>query len=110
MTVTIRAHFDGKVITPDETVTLPRDTPLTIHVETPPAPTAVPLEEQRAAYDALLKRATERPVPHLPDEALRRESIYEDSLMSVGRHERCAAPPGPGGPQAPGLQSRSGPE
>jgi hypothetical protein len=77
MTVTIRAHFDGKVIVPDETVSLPRDTPLTVHVET----TAGPPESEgarRAAYDAFLARAGARPVPRLSEAALRRESIYED--------------------------------
>lgn len=77
MTVTIRAHFDGKVIVPDETVSLPRDTPLTVHVETR---AGLPESEdgRRAAYDAFLARARARPVPRLSEAALRRESIYED--------------------------------
>ena len=29
----VRAHFDGKVIVPDEPVDLPRDEPLVLHVE-----------------------------------------------------------------------------
>jgi hypothetical protein len=86
MTVTIRAHFDGKVIVPDEAVTLPRDTPLTVRVETPNLSTAlavdgrqaVPVDGRQAAYDTFLARARARPVPHLPDDALRRDSIYED--------------------------------
>ena len=78
MTVTIRAHFDGKVIVPDETVSLPRDTPLTVHVETRPAGGTGSVGERRAAYDAFLARAGARPVPRLPEAALRRESIYED--------------------------------
>jgi hypothetical protein len=78
MTVTIRAHFDGKFIVPDETVTLPRDTPLTVHVEAPNPAQAESANGQRAAFDAFLARAARRPVPHLPDASLRRESIYED--------------------------------
>jgi predicted nucleic acid-binding protein len=79
MTVTIRAHFDGKVIVPDERVTLPRDTPLTVHVEAPaPDMAAAEQGERRAAYDAFLARARARPVPHLASNALRREAIYED--------------------------------
>jgi hypothetical protein len=77
MTVTIRAHFDGKLIVPDETVSLPRDTPLTIHVETRAA-LSEPQDGRRAAYDAFLARAGARPVPRLSEAALRRESIYED--------------------------------
>jgi hypothetical protein len=33
--VTIKAHFDGKTIVPDEPVTLPQGTSLTVHVESP---------------------------------------------------------------------------
>jgi hypothetical protein len=78
MTVKIRAHFDGKVIVPDEDVELPRDTPLTVHVETQAADAPLAADRQRTAYDAFLARARAHPVPHLPDHALRRESIYED--------------------------------
>jgi hypothetical protein len=78
MGVTIRAHFDGRVIVPDETVTLPRDTPLRVHVEMPEAGDAGHGNRQRAAYDEFLARASARPVPRLPDGATRREGIYED--------------------------------
>ena len=79
MTVTIRAHFDGKVIVPDEAVALPRDTPLTVHVDTAAASSPPPAgDAPRSAYAAFLARARARPVPHVSDEALRRESIYED--------------------------------
>jgi hypothetical protein len=78
MTVKIRAHFDGRVIVPDEDVTLPRDTPLTVHVQTQAASSTMHADRQRAAYDEFLARAHARPVPHLLDQSLRRESIYED--------------------------------
>lgn len=84
MTVTIRAHFDGKVIVPHETVTLPTDTPLTVHVETPGAGEAAASDQQRqVAYETFLARVSEKPVPHLADEALRRESICEDYPLAI---------------------------
>jgi hypothetical protein len=73
-----RAHFDGKFIVPDETVTLPRDTPLTVHVEAANGNLAESVNARQAAFDAFLGRAARRPVPRLADESLRRESIYED--------------------------------
>ena len=78
MTVTIRAHFDGNVIVPDEAVSLPRDTPLMVRVETAKANAAVPHDGRSEALDPFLARARARPVPCLPDDSLRRESIYED--------------------------------
>ena len=78
MTVTIRAHFDGKFIVPDEAVTLPRDTPLTVRVEAANGNQAGSENARREAFDAFLARAARRPVPRLPEESLRRESIYED--------------------------------
>ena len=78
--MTIRAHFDGKVIVPDEPVTLPAGTPLTIRVEQEtfvPAERAT-LEQQRAAFEASLARAHARPVPHLSDEQIAPDTIYED--------------------------------
>ena len=79
MTLTIRAHFDGKVIVPDEPVALPRDTPLTVSVEAPAGTGVTPtLEQRQAAYDAFIANAKAHPVPHLSDEATRRENLYED--------------------------------
>lgn len=78
MTLTIQAHFDGKVIVPDEPVMLPQNTPLTIRVDAPVTPTLPPLAERQASYDALMARIAARQVPSLPDESTRRESIYED--------------------------------
>lgn len=40
MTRTIKAHFDGKVIVPDEPVQLPVGQPITVHVEVSEAPFA----------------------------------------------------------------------
>lgn len=79
MTLNIRAHFDGKVIVPDEPVALPEGTPLTLSVETAGwGPHAGTPEERRAGFEHFLSRAHARPVPRLPDGATRREAIYED--------------------------------
>ena len=81
MSVTFRAHFDGNVIVPDEPVDLPVDQPLTFIVR--PIPRDVDpmagltleekLERLRAA-SGRIKGIT------LPDEALRRENMYEDRI------------------------------
>ena len=78
--MTIRAHFDGKVIVPDEPVALPTGTPLTVRVEQEtfvPAARAT-MEQRRAAFEAFIANANAHPVPYLSDEAIRTESIYED--------------------------------
>jgi hypothetical protein len=81
MTVTIRAHFDGKVIIPDEPADLPVGRPLSVSVNVTDAqPAESTLAEQQAAYDALMERVRTRPVPTLPVDATRRESIYEDRM------------------------------
>ena len=82
MTVTIRAHFDRKLIVPDEPADLlPVGKPLSVSVEVAAparfAPHTAP-EEQQAAYEELLKSIREREWPHIPDEALRRENMYGD--------------------------------
>ena len=74
MTCTIRAHFDGKVIVPDEPVDLPANQPLTIHVQEQPL-TELSIEEKRAALRAFISMA--KPA-NIPLEALRRENLYED--------------------------------
>ncbi len=51
---TIRAHFDGKTIIPDQAVSLPIDQPLTLHVEVP-APTTAHVDQQLKALDELLQ-------------------------------------------------------
>lgn len=81
MTLTIRAHFDGKVIVPDEPLDLPVG-PLTVDVSIDPAVRYAPkttMEERQAAYAELMSRIEAAPpVPHIPDDALRRENMYED--------------------------------
>jgi hypothetical protein len=77
MPVTIRAHFDGKVIVPDEPVDLPVDQPLQVELRlAEPEAASLSMEERRAA----LERFLSRPIHGLsiPDEALSRENLYEE--------------------------------
>ena len=77
MAVTIRAHFDGRVIVPDEPLDLPVDQLLRVDV-TPIARETeeVSIEERRAA----LQRVVSRKIHGLsiPDETLRREYLYDE--------------------------------
>lgn len=79
MTITIKAHFDGKVIVPDEPLDLPAGQQMhaDLHVEQP-------LEEQDdfARRLAAMHRIAARGVrgTDIPLEALRRENLYEDRL------------------------------
>jgi len=76
MAIVIRAHFDGKVIVPDEPVDLPVDTPLEFELKQEPAP--LPWDPEKAKQ--AVKWLTEHAIPglNIPDEALRRENMYED--------------------------------
>jgi hypothetical protein len=80
MRLSFRAHYDGKVIVPDEPVELPVNTPITLEVGSSEAvpPLLKTPEERRAAWQRFLDRAAANPVPHVPLEALRRENLYED--------------------------------
>jgi hypothetical protein len=77
MAISFRAHFDGKVIVPDEPVDLPVDQPL--NIEAQPAlkvHAALSEEEWHAALDRLVARAI--PGLNISDESLRRENLYEE--------------------------------
>lgn len=77
MGIKVRAHFDGKVIVPDEPVDLPVDEPIEAEL------TVVRREPRRsAAREAAWKELLSRRIPglNIPDEALRRENLYEDRL------------------------------
>jgi len=78
MSVTIQAHFDGKVIVPDEPVRLPVDRPLKLWLGEPDARPAPTLDEWQQALDSLMARGVHG--VNLPDEALRREAIYGDRV------------------------------
>jgi hypothetical protein len=78
MRMTIRGHFDGRVIVPDEPVgDLPVNTPLSVEV-LPLSEQSPPYSEQaaREAYARLMARVVDG--ANIPDEALRRENLYED--------------------------------
>jgi hypothetical protein len=79
MSLTIRAHFDGKVIVPDEPLYLPAGQVLEVDVRPSPQPASPSeLERQRAAVRRVVSRAVHG--LHIPPEALRREALYEESL------------------------------
>jgi len=80
----IRAHFDGKVIVPDEPVDLPVGAPLQVEFRLgsgllpPPGEDRLPPEEIKrrlAALKVLREMAVSGPL--VADESLRRENLYE---------------------------------
>ncbi len=77
MMTTLRAHFDGKVIVPDEPVELPVNQPLKVlvHLAALECSDLRP-EERRAALDRIVARAISG--LNIADEALRRENLYEE--------------------------------
>jgi hypothetical protein len=82
MTKTIRAHFDGKVIVPDEPVDLPVNQPLELEWRGfAGADETRPSEEIIAERRRRLAEASGRiEGPTIPDEALRREDLYEERV------------------------------
>ena len=75
MSIRARVHFDGKTIITDEPVDLPVDEPIEAEF------TVVRGEPGRsAAREAAWQKLLSRRIPGLriPDEALRRENLYED--------------------------------
>jgi hypothetical protein len=71
MSIVIRAHFDGKVLVPDEPLDLPVDEPLELELRAIGHERAVRLREMIARF-----AARPLPGPALPAEALRRENMY----------------------------------
>lgn len=81
MTTMIRAHFDGKAIVPDEPLELPVGEPLDVLLST--ARNGSQIRPRRSAEERLrwFRSAAGRvSAPSVPDEALTRESIYEERL------------------------------
>ncbi|PIY43348.1 MAG: hypothetical protein COZ06_23055 [Armatimonadetes bacterium CG_4_10_14_3_um_filter_66_18] len=76
--LTIDAHYDGKVIVPDEPVDLPENQPLRVALHLVAPGKAMPPPDRRAALERLLARGVRR--VSIPDEALRRESLYRERL------------------------------
>jgi hypothetical protein len=79
MSITIRAHYDGKAIVPDEPVDLPVGQQLEAEVKVLPAE-AEPGDaaEAREAWRRFVSRGLHG--VNIPDEALRRENMYEERL------------------------------
>ncbi len=80
MTRHIRAHFDGKVIVPDQPVELPVNQPLDVHLAPASGGEIVdprPIEERRAALKEMTGCVS---VPPPSRESLRREYLYDDTL------------------------------
>jgi hypothetical protein len=76
MTWTIRAHFDGRVIVPDEPIDLPVNQTLEVELKPFPAESPVSARERRRAA---LQRVAARAIHglNIPTEVLRREHLYE---------------------------------
>jgi hypothetical protein len=75
---TIRAHFDGRVLVPDEPVNLPVNQSVQVQLEPArPIPPRLPPAERRAAWERFFARPGT--APYLSNESLRREYIYDDT-------------------------------
>jgi hypothetical protein len=78
MHLTIRAHYNGEFIVPDEPVSLPFDQPLEVELRLIATGTAEDTIEEQLKR---LARATGRiEGPSIPLDALRRKNLYEDRL------------------------------
>lgn len=76
MAIVIKAHYDGKVIVPDEPVDLPADTQVTAEIRTIlPHSNADEIARRKAAWRRLSSRVVKGVA--IPQEALRRENLYE---------------------------------
>lgn len=75
MRLTIRAHFDGKVIVPDEPVELPVDQPLNVQLDV-----ASGSESANTESDSAIGRFLSHAVQgaNIPDSSLGREDLYDD--------------------------------
>jgi len=73
--IVIRAHFDGKAIIPDEPVDLPINEPLEFELKQVPDELEWDPKKARAAIRDIASRAVHG--LSIPDEALRRENLYE---------------------------------
>lgn len=75
----IRAHFDGKVIVPDEPVDLPVNTPLRIPLqEGSNGPGRLSSEMIEKRLRALSRLSARVPVPAPALESLHRENLYDE--------------------------------
>ncbi len=79
MKKSIRAHFDGRVIVPDEPVDMPVNLPLEVRLESL-APEAAPGSRDGVSerLRALARAKGCVRGPTIPLEALRRENLYDE--------------------------------
>jgi len=77
MAVVIRAHYDGKNIVPDEPVDLPNGTPVDAILTVVDTKSERSAERETAWQQMLSLRISGI---HIPDEALRRENMYDDRI------------------------------
>ncbi len=79
MKKSIRAHFDGQVIVPDEPVDLPINRPLKVRLESlAPEPSAAPGNGVAERLRALGRARGCVRGPTIPLDALRRENLYDE--------------------------------
>ncbi len=78
MSITIRAHFDGKAIIPDQPVDLPVNEPLELSLRQMPVYLPWDPETAKQAWDRMKQSAITG--LSISDEALRRENLYEDRV------------------------------
>lgn len=76
MKVAIRARFDGKVFVPEEPVDLAEGEEVWVLTQPRAADGRMTEEDALTALERFVSRGVSG--VNLPDEALRRESIYED--------------------------------
>jgi len=80
MSIRVRAHFDGKVIVPDEPVDLPvgQELEAELHIERPGKEEEDDFARRRVALHRIASHGVRG--TSIPLEALRRENLYEDRL------------------------------
>jgi hypothetical protein len=79
MRLSFHAHFDGRVIVPEEPISLQPGQALEVEVVVPePEAAALSIEQRRQAVVQFFSRSVGD--VSIPSEALRRESIYEDRV------------------------------
>lgn len=61
--IDFNAHFDGKVIVPEQAVDLPRDRSFVVHVETPGAPDPAAQSFPQSALQWLAENAVDDELP-----------------------------------------------
>jgi hypothetical protein len=77
--LSLRAHFDGKVIVPDEPVNLPMNAALDVDVRPHVAATRIEeatVTQRLAALDRFMAQGAQG--ANIPGEMLRREHLYGD--------------------------------